>query len=49
MNLRNAGVIGLVFVIGRLYLIGVGLCEDQRTNIDKDKGLKEIGLCLGFH
>jgi hypothetical protein len=35
VNLINAGVIRLGVLIGHLYLIGVGLCGDPRTNINK--------------
>lgn len=35
LSLRNADVVRLVFLIGHICSIGVGLCEDQRTNINK--------------
>ena len=45
LSLRYAGVIQLFLIIGQLYLIGVWLGEDQKTNTIKTC-LKEVGLHL---
>lgn len=44
LHLRFAVVIRLLYLNGHLYLVGVGLSENQRTNITKDTYVKEIGL-----
>ena len=49
VNLRDAGVIRLGFSIGHLYLIGVGLCEDPRTNFNKTHAEKRLDYAFGFH
>ena len=50
-DLRYAGVIGLLFLVAHLYMLGVWFGEGQRTNtINKLETccLKEIGLRLRY-
>ena len=48
-GLMDAGVIWVLLLIGHLYLIGVWLGDDRRTNTIKNHGQKRLDYVFNFY